>query len=387
MREAGGLSASHQWSAVFAAMISAVSIGFGRFAFTGVYPVMVGDGVLTISQGTFAASANYAGYLLGALLAARAKPVDSHKLCLWTTAANVLCLALLALVREPWLVILIRGLAGVFSALSLVGVSLWLLQHRGNVRGAPLLFSGVGIGIVLSAEMLAVGKMVGLHSPGLWVVLAVGALVIGGIGVWGMDGRPAEAPAQAARRVPPVSAQLAAGKLAVVYGLGGFGYIITATYLPLLIKGSLGSVDPIQIWAAFGLGAVPSCFFWHAIHVRLGSRPALMLNMIVQAIGVVLPALSQTAIGYLASALLVGGTFMGTVTICMAAARNVAHTVRMNFLAIMTAAYGLGQIIGPLVAGSLYARSHSFSPSLFAAGGALAIGALLCAGSSRRGAA
>jgi hypothetical protein len=270
----------------------------------------------------------------------------------------------------------------VFSALSLVGVSLWLLQHRGNVRGAPLLFSGVGIGIVLSAELLAAGKAVGLHSPGLWLVLAMGALVLGGIGVWGMDPHPAQAAVSTARRIPPVSAQLGAVKLAIVYGLGGFGYIITATYLPLLIKGTLGS-DPIQIWAAFGLGAIPSCFFWHAVHVRLGSRPALLLNMAAQAVGVVLPAVSPTAIGYLGSALIVGGTFMGTVTICMAAARGVAHTVRGNFLAIMTASYGLGQIIGPLVAGSLYGRSHSFSPALLAAGGALALGATMCTGFRR----
>ena len=38
------------------------------------------------------------------------------------------------------------------------------------------------------------------------------------------------------------------------------GYIITATYLPLLMKSSLGAIDPLQVWAAFGLGAAPSCF-------------------------------------------------------------------------------------------------------------------------------
>ncbi|SQC41299.1 major facilitator family transporter [Klebsiella pneumoniae] len=34
----------------------------------------------------------------------------------------------------------------------------------------------------------------------------------------------------------------------MVYGLAGFGYIITATYLPLFLSGSLQSVDPVHLW-------------------------------------------------------------------------------------------------------------------------------------------
>ena len=40
--------------------------------------------------------------------------------------------------------------------------------------------------------------------------------------------------------------------------------------------------------------------------------------------------------------------------------------------AIMTLVYGVGQIVGPGLAGSLYAQSHSFNSSLLAAAGALA---------------
>uniref|UniRef100_UPI0035C8243E YbfB/YjiJ family MFS transporter n=1 Tax=Klebsiella pneumoniae TaxID=573 RepID=UPI0035C8243E len=43
-----------------------------------------------------------------------------------------------------------------------------------------------------------------------------------------------------------------------VYGLAGFGYIITATYLPLFLSGSLQSVDPVHLWALFGLAAAPA---------------------------------------------------------------------------------------------------------------------------------
>jgi MFS family permease len=165
--------------------------------------------------------------------------------------------------------------------------------------------------------------------------------------------------------------------LILIYGLAGFGYIVTATYLPLLVKNVLGPVNPIHVWAIFGLGAAPSCYLWHKLHRVLGTHKALRLNLLTQALGVVLPVLSPNAFGYMGSALIVGGTFVGTVTIAMPAARRVAHTLKVNMLAAMTAAYGVGQIVGPLVASYLYAASGAFTSSLIAAALALGVGAVL----------
>jgi len=135
---------------------------------------------------------------------------------------------------------------------------------------------------------------------------------------------------------------LGAWRLIFIYGLAGYGYIITATFLPLLMKNSLGTVDPIQVWAAFGLGAIPSCIYWNRLHLTHGANRAMAANLLMQAIGVILPVIAPNIYGYLGSALLVGGSFMGTVTIAMPAAQRVAHTVRFNLLAFLTAAYGRG---------------------------------------------
>ncbi|MBC3885812.1 YbfB/YjiJ family MFS transporter [Undibacterium griseum] len=373
------LHVTRHGAALTAALVLVTGMGFGRFAFTGIYPVMVQDGVLSIADGTLAASANYAGYLLGALAAMRSRPVHARQLCLWAVISTVVCLLLLAFVRAPWLIIGIRGAAGIASALAMVGASQWLLQHRGHVRGAPVLYAGVGTGIALSAEILAMGQFSGWHSGQLWALLA-GTAGILCILIWrGMgtahDSTPLPATASgtaAAQQIPTPA------RLILLYGLAGFGYIITATYLPLLVHDALKQLSPLQVWALFGLGAAPSCFLWHAVHVRLGTRQALFLNLLVQAMGVVLPVIYPSPAGYIASALLVGGTFMGTVTIAMPAARHVAHTVQMPMLAIMTAVYGLGQIAGPLVANALYQYQHSFSGSLLVAGAGLLAGAALC---------
>lgn len=68
---------------------------------------------------------------------------------------------------------------------------------------------------------------------------------------------------------------------------------------------------------------------------------------------------------------------MGVVTIAMPAGRHLAHRVRFNMLAIMTASYGSGQIIGPLIADELYSLTASFDTSLFVAAFALFAGAAL----------
>lgn len=369
----GSRSSSLLWSAAAAALVMAIGMGFGRFAYTGVYPVMVHEGVLTVHDGTWAASANYAGYLLGALLAARLASYQSYHWVIASLTASVLCLVALALTSAPWLIIVIRGIAGIFSALSMIAASLWLLQHKGHHTGAPVLFAGVGVGIFLSAEILAVAEWLGSDSKQLWWVLGISSAMLGLVALLKLDRLPGHTPHQIVADQGSKHLPLGAWPLIIAYGLAGFGYIITATYLPLLVKNSLGSLNPIHVWAIFGLGAAPSCYLWHRLHLRYGTHAALRLNLAVQAFGVVLPVLLANAVGYIGSALIVGGTFMGTVTIAMLAAKAVSHTIKFNLIAIMTAAYGIGQIIGPLLASALYAESGSFASSLLTAGCALVI--------------
>lgn len=374
---AGNATRSMLWSALGAAMIMAVGMGFGRFAFTGVYPAMVSESLLTVHEGTWAASANYAGYLIGALVAARLASYQAYRWVIISLVMSVLCLVVLAFVRAPGMIIAIRGVAGVFSALSMITASLWLLQHKGHHEGAPLLFAGVGVGIFLSAEIIASAQHLGLTSPELWLMLGICAAILGGFAILKMDKQaisPAQSHSAAARshQIP-----LGAWPLILAYGLAGFGYIITATYLPMLIKDSLGDVNPVHVWAAFGLGAAPSCYFWHRIHMSQGTHQALRFNLLVQAAGVVLPVVFPNVFGYVASALIVGGTFMGTVTIAMPAAKRISHMVKFNLIAVLTAAYGIGQILGPLLANYLYALSGAFDSSLVTASLALVISASL----------
>ena len=358
-------------AAIAAALILAIGMGFGRFAFTAIYPHMVEEGALSLRDGSLAASANYAGYLLGAILAMRARAPGAHRLCLWSVGGTALCLGVLALPMPVWLFVAVRCAAGVFSALAMVAASLWLLVQRGQARGAPLLYAGVGAGIAVSAELQVLASQLGWHSAGMWLLLA-GVTVLAGLAAATAMAAGGQAPhATPPQAAAPALASVAPWPLVLIYGLAGLGYIVTATYLPVLVGAALPGLNSAHVWAVFGLGAAPSCFLWHRLHERLGTRRALRLNLLLQALGVVLPVLAPSAAAYLLSAILVGGTFVGTVTIAMPAAQRAAARAGTNMMAIMTVVYGVGQIIGPVLAGSLYAQSHSFNSALLAAAGAL----------------
>lgn len=365
-------------SAISAALIMAIAMGFGRFAFTAVYPYMVEEGLLSIQVGSLTASANYAGYLLGALLAIKIRAHHAHRLCIWSTIGTIICLGILAISSSISLIMFIRGIAGIFSALTLVSASLWLLEYRKQIHHSPLLYSGVGLGIVLSAEFIVLGKSIGLASKELWLLLAISSLIIGLIAISGLKNPVKTINIKSQNNLSfdhfTITSPL---PLVIVYGLAGFGYIITATYLPLLVKTTLPELNSAHVWAIFGLGAIPSCFLWHKLHKKWGTRISLFANLSVQAFGIILPVLFSSTTGYLLSALIVGGTFMGTVTIMMPVAQHIARQAKNNLIAIMTVVYSIGQIIGPIVANILFSITNSLSSALITASITLMIAALI----------
>jgi Uncharacterised MFS-type transporter YbfB len=81
------------------------------------------------------------------------------------------------------------------------------------------------------------------------------------------------------------------------------------------------------------------------------SRPTLLTTaLILQAVGIALPAMSPAVPAALASAVLFGGTFVGITTLSLATGRHlqVPHAV-----AVLTAGYGIGQAL-PSAHSSLY---------------------------------
>src|SRR3954471_11136679 len=100
----------------------AVAMGVGRFAFTPLLPMMQDDHALTVAAGSWLATANYAGYLGGALLAL-ALPVRPAAALGGGLAAIALSTFGMGLTDDFYAWLSLRAIAGVASAWVMIYVS------------------------------------------------------------------------------------------------------------------------------------------------------------------------------------------------------------------------------------------------------------------------
>jgi MFS family permease len=130
------------------------------------------------------------------------------------------------------------------------------------------------------------------------------------------------------------------------YTLEGVGYIVAGTFLVAAIEQSSPGWAGSGAWVLVGLAAVPSSALWAWLG-RHRSRPDLLCAaLVIQAVGIALPALIGGVTAALISAFLFGATFLGVSTIALATG---AHLRFPRSVALLTAGYSVGQILGPLV--------------------------------------
>lgn len=375
------------WRAALACMVAlAVAMGLGRFAFTPMLPVMLHEGKLDLQAGGVLASLNYLGYFLGALSCAaiRAKPAHMVRGGLVATAVLLLGMGLLQ-GFSFWGVL--RTAAGVMSAWTFVFASGWGLRRLAET-GAPALggviYTGPGIGI--AATGLLGGALGRWGSEAGWIGFGLLSFVLIAA-IWRIfgDGESADAGAPAASAATPSAAESAAAHsdarwLVGLYGLAGFGYIITATFLPVIARQALpGSPWPDFFWPLFGLAIVPGALIGARAPIHWDNRLLLAVAYALQALGVVLSVAWPTIWGFGLGSLLLGMPFTAITLFAMRDARRLRGNASAGLIGYATASYGVGQILGPLFAAPLAQRTGSFAVPLLVAAAVLAVGALLFA--------
>jgi len=174
----------------------------------------------------------------------------------------------------------------------------------------------------------------------------------------------------------PLSADFIA--LAAAYGLFGFGYIITATFIVAMVRDSpqIASLEP-YVWVTVGLAAAPSVALWARLGARWGILKAFAGAALVEAIGVAVSVLWATPIGILLAAIFLGGTFMGLTALGLMGARETGTGDPRSRIALVTASFSAGQIIGPIFAGYAYDITGSLAMPSLVAVAALVLAALL----------
>ncbi len=370
---------SRRGRALDGAFALAAAMGIGRFAYTALLPATqralgIGDDV----AGALA-SANLVGYLAGVLLARHlvVRPERGTVLRLALAATAVTTALGAATTYTPAWASLRIG-AGMASGLVFVLASAAALEAAAPQAG--VLYSGVGIGIALSGTVAVLMPPPAFGAP--WLVLAAAAAAM----AWPGWRRLATGPVAAFSGATGAQASSGVGlrRLAAAYFLEGLGYIVSGTFAVAAVRRTPGleRIAP-WTWVLTGIAAAPSALVWSAAGHRLGLRRALAAAYLTQAVGMALPVLWRSGAAALLGAALFGSTFMGITTLAMAAGRSLAPQAPGRMVATLTAVYGVGQILGPLLAGALSRRLGDHRPAVLGAAAAVALGGALLAPRSR----
>ncbi len=399
--------ASGPWATAFTGLVVlAVAMGIGRFAFTPILPLMLAEGGLDLPAAGWLASANYLGYLAGAL-ACTLQPwwaprlgwggeVDGPR---WVRRGLLATGALTLAMALPWAGLwpALRFAAGVASALCLVYVSSWCLgrlAQQGRSALGGVMFAGPGAGIVVSG--LAAGGMLTLDWPaavawGMFGLLAFGLaawvwprLDVGAPAPAGQRdvGQPARAAGHLAGSPGPATPHWRAelGWLTFAYGLAGFGYIITATFLPVIAREALpGSAWIDLFWPIFGGAVMAGALLTTRLPAAGDPRLRLAIAYAMQAAGLSCSLLWPSLAGFVLGSLLLGLPFTAITLFALQELRRLRPPSQTSATGLVTAAYGLGQIAGPALAAELLRRDAAagFGTSLGVALAALLLGMVL----------
>lgn len=380
--------------AIAGALALAIAMGIGRFAFTPLLPLMLHEGLIDINAGSALATANYLGYLAGALLCMGLPGLlrrfginmpDSAVLVRFALVATAL-LTLAMAVDSPLLWSVLRFLSGLISGVAFVYTSGWCLARLAEL-GEPhlsgIIYVGPGIGITLSGLAALALSSVGGSSALGWAVFGIVAFVLTAA-IWPFF-TPTQRVAQSAGAQTKVIAErwtFEDALLTLAYGLAGFGYIVTATFLPVIAREALPGSGWLDLfWPVVGIFVAVGALITRFVPMTIDRRILLVILYVMQGLGVLFPLVLPNIVGFVIGSVLVGLPFTTITLFGMQEARRLKPKGATVFIGLMTASYGIGQIVGPLVVSSIlsHTATHAagFALSLEVAAGSLFFGAAL----------
>ena len=359
----------------------AVAMGIGRFAFTPMLPMMQDDLGMGLAQGGWLASANYLGYLAGALTAAFL-PWRGSTLLIVGLLLVAFTTALMSWTTNWSAWIAWRSFAGIASAWVLVSTASLCIGRLAQVGASDksgVVFAGVGAGIAISGAVCLYADLAGYTASQTWMMLAVLA-ALGVLATRPLWSAPLVAPPAAPAADPGSSVGSSPQwRLVLCYGFFGFGYILPATFLPAQARELLNDAAYFGLaWPLFGISAAISTLACSVMLRRHDRRTLWLAAQMTMALGVVIPALVPGLGAIIVAAICVGGTFMVITMLGMQQAQTSGGPRARALMASLTAAFAAGQLAGPVFFSLIHEHfGATLDDSLYVAAIALMAGCLL----------
>jgi MFS family permease len=405
------------------------ALGFGRFGYSAVLPAMQEDlGISSAAAGSLA-SWNLGGYMLmaavGGVLASRLGARLVVGIGSLVAAAGMLLTALATGVASAAAARLLTGLgSGTVLVPSVALMASWFdIDQRGMASG--IVSSGSSLALVITGPVvpLIIG---GGGADGwrlAWYFFAALTCAVGLLTLVVQRDRPykaahplatqgtiwtAEPLRPSAERGPDaaVSAALAAWgarpprttrvpvdlrqvlrsryawHMGLVYLAFGFAYMIYFTFFQkrLTIDAGWTSAAAGKAFLVLGVASIVCGFLWGSISDRVGRGRAIAVSLLLQGIAAALFAWWPTTPGLFISAVLFGLTAVAIPGVVGAGGGDqFGPLLASTSLGFVTVFLGIGQVLGPYLAGRMADAFGSLKYSYLLAAGVFFVGAALSA--------
>jgi len=372
------------WLIVVLSIAPAIGLGICRFAYALVLPDMRDSLGWSYSTAGFMNTINAVGYLVGALAAhtviRRAGLVRTIKA---SAAACVLSLVVSALSGDFFVFSAARLVSGVAAAFAFIAggalaATIAEAQPERKAFYLALFYVGPAAGILISG-LVAPLLLASFGAGSWWMVWAGLAAVSLALTALLPTLRMSEPklPAGAASspvRIAPILPYLTG------YGLFGAGYIAYMTFMIAYVRDAGGGEwAQSAFWTCVGLGALAQPWVWGGVMAKARSGRVTALLIGITAVGALIPLIGDSPAILATSAVVFGNAFFAVVSSTTSFARlNYPPEAWPKAIALMTIAFGIGQIAGPIVTGAITDAVGSLSYALNVSGAVLVAGAAAC---------
>jgi len=376
-------------------MSTMVGVGLARFAYTPLLPELISQNWFSASQAVYLGAANLLGYFLGAIAAHQISERVHLRLLMnvsfFAVVASFIGCALPLGIESFFTWRLIAGVAG--AILMVVGpasvIALIPVDRRASV--GTLMFTGIGIGALLSATIIPLLVQTSLVMT--WVVLAVMTLASAWVNDISLSKLAYADNANGAhletKKDEDKDSSTGFNRIVllvlIAYGFDALGFIPHTIFWAdfLAREQELGTYVASLQWGLFGLGAMCGPFIARYGASNFGWSKTLNAAFLAKAAAIILPVLfiqntSFEILKYTVSSFIVGAMVPGIVSLTSGRiAELVGPKHHKKYWGWATAIFALAQAVSGYAMSGLYGYFESYYWLFFIASALMSIGLVL----------
>ncbi|MBN2965484.1 YbfB/YjiJ family MFS transporter [Sulfurospirillum sp. T05] len=362
-------------------------LGLGRFAFGMVLPLMQEELSMNATQAGLVGSANFLGYFIGLFIVSKTYTRFGPSLLVsWALFVQAFSMVLMAVAPHYLLAALFFSATGFFGALANIGIMTYIAQvvpPKMKGRATGIVVAGIGLAVIFSSLIVPTFEK---FLPYAWrISWGVFALSIVLIGLW--------ARSVMARFLVQANAHHAKGDTlllrdivrsrafwhtGILFLLFGTTAIMFMTFFVAAVSDTYGASTQVSgiFWALLGVTSLFSGPFFGAVSDTIGRYKTLAILFGLQALAHSLLAFEVPLAWVFLSAGVFGFSTWAVPSIMATLSSELfglSHTARI--MSLITLFFGIGQMVGPLLAGIIRDLTGSYTFA-FACSSSVLLGAL-----------